>query len=177
VHYQHHHVNHHHDSTKTTTIDTQQFPPNMQLAGAEGNLVYQLQAAPLQIATLQMGPNSAMAVAQMGGTSLNLMSSPHLLLPSPTALINQQISEMNQRSMRHDMSPEIATKSLSALKDRKQEIISELKEIVGPTAAKAIGDMASQQAAGKQYGMNCEPAVDMSARKSNMEGGVSLFSY
>ncbi len=38
---------------------------------------------------------------------------------------------MNQRSMRHDMSPEIATKSLSALKDRKQEIISELKEIVG----------------------------------------------
>ncbi len=33
--------------------------------------------------------------------------------------------------MRHDMSPEIATKSLSALKDRKQEIISELKEIVG----------------------------------------------
>jgi hypothetical protein len=41
------------------------------------------------------------------------------------------VEEMNQRSMRHDMSPEIATKSLSALKDRKQEIISELKEIVG----------------------------------------------
>jgi hypothetical protein len=29
------------------------------------------------------------------------------------------------------MSPEIASKSLSALQDRKQEIISELKEIVG----------------------------------------------
>jgi len=54
VHYQHHHVNHHQDSTTTTTIYTQQFPPNMQLAGAEGNLVYQLQAAPLQIATLQV---------------------------------------------------------------------------------------------------------------------------
>jgi hypothetical protein len=31
--------------------------------------------------------------------------------------------------------------------------------------------MASQQAAGKQYGMNCEPPVD---RKSNMEAGVSF---
>ena len=38
---------------------------------------------------------------------------------------------MSHRSMRHDMSPEIASKSLSALQDRKQEIISELKEIVG----------------------------------------------
>jgi len=34
--------------------------------------------------------------------------------------------------------------------------------------------MASQQAAGKQYGMNCEPPVDISARKSNMEAGVSF---
>ncbi len=41
------------------------------------------------------------------------------------------LQEMNHRSVRHDMSPEIASKSLSALKDRKQEIISELKEIVG----------------------------------------------
>jgi hypothetical protein len=52
LHYQHHH--HHQDSTTTTTIYTQQFPPHVQLAGAEGNLVYQLQAAPLQIATLQV---------------------------------------------------------------------------------------------------------------------------
>jgi hypothetical protein len=41
-----------------------------------------------------MGPNTAMAVAQLGANQLNLMGSPHphLLLPSPTALINQQIS-------------------------------------------------------------------------------------
>jgi hypothetical protein len=41
---------------------------------------------------VQMGPNTAMAVAQLGANQLNLMGSPHLLLPSPTALINQQIS-------------------------------------------------------------------------------------
>ncbi len=39
-----------------------------------------------------MGPNTAMAVAQLGANQLNLMGSPHLLLPSPTTLINQQIS-------------------------------------------------------------------------------------
>ena len=64
--------------------------------------------------------------------------------------------------MKHDLSPEIASKSLSALKvkthtsfgetlswillqDRKEEILSELGDIVGSTAANAIGDMASQQ--------------------------------
>ena len=64
--------------------------------------------------------------------------------------------------MKHDLSPEIASKSLSALKvklrplcmmaislnplqDRKEEILSELGNIVGSSAANAIGDMASQQ--------------------------------
>ena len=64
--------------------------------------------------------------------------------------------------MKHDLSPEIASKSLSALKvkirpfcgktiswnrlqDRKEEILSELGDIVGSSAANAIGDMASQQ--------------------------------
>jgi hypothetical protein len=42
---------------------------------------------------------------------------------------------------------------------------------LGPTAAKAIGDLASQQAAGKQYGMNCEPPPD---RNTTMEQGVSF---
>ena len=35
------------------------------------------------------------------------------------------------RRMSHDVSPEIASKSLQALEDRKEEIISELEDIVG----------------------------------------------
>ena len=35
------------------------------------------------------------------------------------------------RALGHDLSPDIATKSLSALKGRKEEIISELGDIVG----------------------------------------------
>ena len=35
------------------------------------------------------------------------------------------------RRLSHDVSPEIASKSLQALEDRKEEIISELEDIVG----------------------------------------------
>jgi len=53
----------------------------------------------------------------------------------------------SRREVNHELSPEIASKSLSALKDRKEEILSELGDIVGSSAANAIGDMACQQAA------------------------------
>ena len=74
--------------------------------------------------------------------------------------------------MKHDLSPEIASKSLSALKvkikpffgktisswnplqDRKEEILSELGDIVGSSAANAIGDMASQQVLVKRIGFS-----------------------
>ena len=48
--------------------------------------------------------------------------------------------------MKHDLSPEIASKSLNALKDRKEEILTELGDIVGETNAELIGDIARQQA-------------------------------
>ena len=64
-----------------------------------------------------------MQAKKKSGTTVPLKMSPSVMC-----------KEMNQRSMRHDMSPEIASKSLSALQDRKQEIISELKEIVGTYA-------------------------------------------
>jgi hypothetical protein len=58
----HHHPHQHQDSTSTTTIYSvppgQQFSPQVQLGGAEGNLLYtlpgQLAGGPLQIATLQV---------------------------------------------------------------------------------------------------------------------------
>merc|ERR1719460_2953416 len=41
----------------------------------------------------------------------------------------------SRREVNHELSPEIASKSLSALKDRKEEILSELGDIVGSAAA------------------------------------------
>jgi hypothetical protein len=61
-----HHQQQQQDSTTTTTIYTlppgHQFSPHVQLAGADGNLLYalpgQLQGGPVQIATLQVGATS-----------------------------------------------------------------------------------------------------------------------
>merc|ERR1712222_191576 len=61
---------------------------------------------------------------------------------------------------------EIASKSLSALKDRKEEILSELGDIVGSSAANAIGDMASQQAATREkYGIDVDDGDDNQNRR------------
>jgi len=71
-----------------------------------------------------------------------------------------------RREVKHDLSPEIASKSLSALKDRKEEILSELGDIVGSTAANAIGDMASQQAATREkYGIEVDAGDDNQSRR------------
>jgi hypothetical protein len=68
--------------------------------------------------------------------------------------------------VKHDLSPEIASKSLSALKDRKEEILSELGNIVGSSAANAIGDMASQQAATREkYGIDVDDGDDNQNRR------------
>jgi len=94
----------------------------------DGN-VYAVQAgpglgAPIHIQTLQMAP--AMVVAHKS-------ESPKQQTPA--------------RDMKHELSPEIASKSLSALRDRKEEILSELGSIVGRSNASYIGDIARQQAA------------------------------
>lgn len=56
-------------------------------------------------------------------------------------------TDVHGREINHDLIPGIIIKSLSALKDRKEEILSELGDIVGTTAASAIGNMASLQVA------------------------------
>ena len=58
----------------------------------------------------------------------------------------QQPQQQQQRDIKHDLSPEIASKSLSALRDRKEEILVELGDIVGESGAVMIGDLARQQA-------------------------------
>merc|ERR1719500_2347054 len=72
----------------------------------------------------------------------------------------------SRREVNHELSPEIASKSLSALKDRKEEILSELGDIVGSSAANAIGDMASQQAATREkYGIDVDDGDDNQNRR------------
>merc|ERR1712088_759902 len=74
-----------------------------------------------------------------------------------------------RREVKHDLSPEIASKSLSALKDRKEEILSELGDIVGSTAANAIGDLASQQAATREkYGIEVETVEENQSRRPSI---------
>merc|ERR1719158_1730061 len=73
-----------------------------------------------------------------------------------------------RRDVKHDLSPEIASKSLSAPKDRKEEILSELGDIVGSSAANAIGDLASQQAATREkYGIELDDGDDNQNRRSS----------
>merc|ERR1719500_2379495 len=72
----------------------------------------------------------------------------------------------SRREVNHELSPEIASKSLSALKDRKEEILSELGDIVGSSAANAIGDLASQQAATREkYGIDVDDGDDNQNRR------------
>jgi hypothetical protein len=74
--------------------------------------------------------------------------------PTPTSTTEEEQGGSGRREVKHDLTPEIASKSLSALKDRKEEILSELGNIVGSSAANAIGDLASQQAdTGEKFGM------------------------
>merc|ERR1719356_2268381 len=74
-----------------------------------------------------------------------------------------------RREVKHDLSPEIASKSLSALKDRKEEILSELGDIVGSSAANAIGDLASQQAATREkYGIEVDTVEENQSRRPSI---------
>lgn len=73
---------------------------------------------------------------------------PAMSQPTPSSSTAEEEGQggSGRREVKHDLTPEIASKSLSALKDRKEEILSELGDIVGSSAANAIGDLASQQA-------------------------------
>jgi len=113
----------------------------------DGN-VYALQAgpglgAPIHMAALQMAP--AMVVAHKS-------ESPKQQTPA--------------RDMKHELSPEIASKSLSALRDRKEEILSELGNIVGMSNASYIGDIARQQAAVEDSRYSVEKEEPTSRKQS-----------
>ena len=77
---------------------------------------------------------------------------PAMMVAPPQQLVVQpqqqqpQQQQQQQRDIKHDLSPEIASKSLSALRDRKEEILVELGDIVGERGAVMIGDLARQQA-------------------------------
>jgi len=132
----------------------------------------QQQSPAVHVPGLNMGPP-----AQQGGHQfmqntaiMPQQEATHVIMQN--AMIPQQPvpatqQETPRRDMKHDLSPEIASKSLSALKDRKEEILSELGNIVGTSAANCIGDMASQQAENNEkYGMDLEPPVVKSRRNS-----------
>merc|ERR1719195_2124505 len=72
-----------------------------------------------------------------------MVAPPQQLVVQPQ---QQQPQQQQQRDIKHDLSPEIASKSLSALRDRKEEILVELGDIVGESGAVMIGDLARQQA-------------------------------
>ena len=118
------------------------------MAAPDGN-VYAVQAgAPLHMAALQgsLQVSPAMVVAQ------NKSESPKQQSPA--------------RDLEHDLSPEIASKSLSALRDRKEEILSELGNIVGSTNASYIGDIARQQAAVEDSRFSVEKE-DLATRRNS----------
>jgi len=107
----------------------------------------------VQIANIQVAQNNNMTAVAINP----------IIMPQQQSIVNLPAQQdVSNRRFSHEISPDIATKSLSALKDRKEEIISELGDIVGPTAAKAIGDITFKQAAGQKFGMNhLEPAVNV----------------
>ena len=72
-----------------------------------------------------------------------------------------------QSDMKHDLSPEIASKSLNALKDRKEEILTELGDIVGETNAELIGDIARQQAVVEESRMSGEAGEAPVSRRNS----------
>ena len=128
----------------------------------ENTAIFPLQTAtPVQLVAAQAGPAPTAMVMQP-------MAVPPNVIPPST----QQ--ELNVRVLRNGLSPDIATKSLSALKGRKEEIISELGDIVGPSAAKAIGDITYQQASSHKFGLNdmkTQPTTLVRRRSGSAEPG------
>merc|ERR1719410_1655960 len=124
----------------------QVFQPSVQIAGADG-AVYAVQVAPAMVVA---PPNQVQGVQQIivqqpqaHGPVVQTVQTP----PQPQIQRDMKHDQPQiQRDMKHDLSPEIASKSLNALKDRKEEILTELGDIVGETNAEIIGDIAKKQA-------------------------------
>jgi len=155
---------------------SQVFQGQVHIAGADGGLYTVQPGTPIHMATLQVAPTMMVAGGpnQTGQVQMQMPNvqiahnATHVIMQNamiPQHHVVQQ--DVQRRDIKHDLSPEIASKSLSALKDRKEEILSELGSIVGTTNAQAIGDMASQQAASNErFGLDLETPVIKSRRNS-----------
>jgi len=143
----------------TPMVAPQVFQTPVQIAGADGTLYAVQPGAPIQMATLQVAP--AMMVAppgQVQGVGVTQLAPQQVMAQNqqPAARVQPPAqaaspaaatpSENRLRDIKHDLSPEIASKSLSALKDRKEKIMNELGHIVGENNANIIGDIVKQQA-------------------------------
>jgi len=143
----------------TPMVAPQVFQTPVQIAGADGTLYAVQPGAPIQMATLQVAP--AMMVAppgQVQGVGVTQLAPQQVMAQNqqPAAQVQPPAqaaspaaatpSENRLRDIKHDLSPEIASKSLSALKDRKEKIMNELGHIVGENNANIIGDIVKQQA-------------------------------
>ena len=158
----------------------QVFQGQVHIAGADGGLYTLQPGTPIQMATLQVaptvmvanGPNQAGQVQMQVPNVQIAHNTAHVIMQN--AIIQQQHhvvqqQEVQRRDMKHDLSPEIASKSLSALKDRKEEILSELGNIVGTSNAQAIGDLASEQAASNErFGFDLE-TPDIKSRRNSLQ--------
>ena len=148
---------------------TQLFQP-VQIAGADGNMyAVQPAAQPIQMATLQVAPAAMMVAPPNPAAPQQLVVQQQVQLPPPhppPAAAAPQATPAQQRDMKHELSPEIASKSLSALKDRKDEILNELGDIVGESNAYIISDIAKQQADVEVARFTLDAAESSSRRNS-----------
>ena len=98
---------------------------------------------------------------------------PAMMVAPPQQLVvqpQQQQQQQQQRDIKHDLSPEIASKSLSALRDRKEEILVELGDIVGERGAVMIGDLARQQAVVEEAAILVDTsAEDPGSRRNSLQ--------
>merc|ERR1719394_1971971 len=126
-------------------------------------------AQPIQMATLQVAPAAMMVAPPNPAAPQQLVVQQQVQLPPPhppPAAAAPQATPAQQRDMKHELSPEIASKSLSALKDRKDEILNELGDIVGESNAYIISDIAKQQADVEVARFTLDAAESSSRRNS-----------
>ena len=93
-------------------------------------LISSIQVAP---AMMVAPPGQVQGVTQLAPQQVMVQNQPPPAQAPPPAAspVAATPSENRLRDIKHDLSPEIASKSLSALKDRKEKIMSELGHIVG----------------------------------------------
>jgi len=120
---------------------TAMLPQAAAVAGQTPTQVVQL--PPMNVGTGQapthvLMQNNAMMPAHENTNIIMQNAIIHQHTPSP--------APSDKSDIKMEMPENMSSKSLSALKDRKEEILSELGNIVGTSAANVIGDIAIQQA-------------------------------